>query len=74
VILWYNYIFGFDMNLQFYLLKCSDGLHLTNEGNQLVFEEVIGKLRDEGLSLESIPIDLPLIADIDPNDPLKAFL
>jgi hypothetical protein len=55
-------------------LKCSDGLHLTNEGNQLVFEEVIRKLRDEGLSIESIPIDLPLIADIDPNDPLKAFL
>ncbi|GAU39596.1 hypothetical protein TSUD_384790 [Trifolium subterraneum] len=52
----------------------SDGLHLTNEGNQLVYEEVIGKLIDEGLSLESMTVDLPLIADIDPNDPLKAFL
>ncbi|AES63978.1 putative SGNH hydrolase-type esterase domain-containing protein [Medicago truncatula] len=52
----------------------SDGLHLTNGGNQLVFEEVIKKLRDEGLSLESIPVDLPLVSDIDPNDPLKAFL
>lgn len=52
----------------------SDGLHLTNGGNQLVFEEVIRKLRDEGLSLESMAVDLPLIADIDPNDPLKAFL
>ncbi|XP_045804871.1 GDSL esterase/lipase At5g45920-like [Trifolium pratense] len=52
----------------------SDGLHLTKEGNQLVFEEVIKKLRDEGLSLESIPIDLPHVSDIDPNDPLKAFL
>nr|AFK37491.1 unknown [Medicago truncatula] len=52
----------------------SDGLHLTNGGNQLVFEEVIRKLRDEGLTLESMAVDLPLIGDIDPNDPLKAFL
>ncbi|CAJ1961856.1 unnamed protein product [Sphenostylis stenocarpa] len=52
----------------------SDGLHLTESGNQVVFEEVITKLRDEGLSLESIPVDLPLINDIDPKDPLKAFL
>ncbi|CAI8591044.1 unnamed protein product [Vicia faba] len=52
----------------------SDGLHLTNGGNRLVFEEVIRKLRDEGLSVESLPIDLPLISDIDPNDPMKAFL
>ncbi|XP_058761866.1 GDSL esterase/lipase At5g45920-like [Vicia villosa] len=56
---------------KFYL---SDGLHLTNGGNQLVFEEVIRKLRDIGLSVESVPIDLPLISDIDPNDPMKAFL
>jgi len=64
----------FDMNIRFCLSKCSDGLHLTNGGNQLVFEEVIKKLRDEGLSLESIPVDLPLVSDIDPNEPLKAFL
>ncbi|KAM5588037.1 GDSL esterase/lipase [Rosa sericea] len=50
-----------------------DGLHLTLRGNRLVFEEVVAKLRDEGLSLESLPVDLPLIADIDPKDPLKAF-
>ncbi|KAF1861751.1 hypothetical protein Lal_00026185 [Lupinus albus] len=50
-----------------------DGLHLTRSGNQVVFEEVVKKLKDEGLSLESIPIDLPPIADIDHNDPLKAF-
>ncbi|OIV97138.1 hypothetical protein TanjilG_00167 [Lupinus angustifolius] len=50
-----------------------DGLHLTRRGNQVVFEEVVKKLKDEGLSLESIPIDLPPIADIDHNDPLKAF-
>lgn len=50
-----------------------DGLHLTPRGNRLVFEEVVAKLRDEGLSLERLPVDLPLIADIDPNDPLKSF-
>ncbi|RHN72044.1 putative SGNH hydrolase-type esterase domain-containing protein [Medicago truncatula] len=58
-------------------LKCNgsldgknDGLHLTNGGNQFVFEEVIKKLRDEGVSLESMAVDLPLLADIDPNDSL----
>ncbi|CAK8530665.1 unnamed protein product [Lathyrus sativus] len=52
----------------------SDGLHLTNGGNQVVFEEVIKKLRDIGLSAESVPIDLPLISDVDRNDPMKTFL
>ncbi|GMP72246.1 hypothetical protein CsSME_00030347 [Camellia sinensis var. sinensis] len=48
-----------------------DGLHLSQSGNKIVFEEVIGKLKEVGLSLETLPIDLPLIAEIDPNDPLK---
>ncbi|KAK7306574.1 hypothetical protein VNO77_44523 [Canavalia gladiata] len=52
----------------------SDGLHLTQSGNQVVFEEVIAKLKDEGLSPESVPVDLPLLSDIDLNDPLKSFL
>ncbi|KAK4259667.1 hypothetical protein QN277_005976 [Acacia crassicarpa] len=51
----------------------SDGLHLSQSGNQLVFQEVIRKLRDEGLSVEALPVDLPLISDIDPNDPMKVF-
>lgn len=51
----------------------SDGLHLAQTGNKIVFEEVITKLRDVGLSLESLPIDLPLISDIDPSNPLKSF-
>ncbi|KAL2344912.1 hypothetical protein Fmac_006197 [Flemingia macrophylla] len=50
-----------------------DGLHLAKSGNRVVFEAVIMKLRDKGLSLESIPADLPLIENIDPNDPLKSF-
>lgn len=60
--------------MRFCSMKCSDGLHLTNEGNQLVFHEIIRKLREGGLNIESMPVDLPLIGDIDPNDPMKAFL
>ncbi|KAB1223541.1 hypothetical protein CJ030_MR2G011234 [Morella rubra] len=50
-----------------------DGLHLSRGGNRIVFEEVVMKLKDEGLSLEVLPVDLPLLANIDPSDPLKAF-
>ncbi|PIA57936.1 hypothetical protein AQUCO_00500096v1 [Aquilegia coerulea] len=50
-----------------------DGLHLTANGNKIVFEEVVEKLKKEGLSLETLPVDLPLFSDIDPHDPLKAF-
>lgn len=57
----------------FYFWKCRDGLHLTESGNKIVFEEVVMKLEEQGLSLETLPVDLPLIANIDPNDPLKAF-
>ncbi|GAB4827052.1 hypothetical protein Ancab_033934 [Ancistrocladus abbreviatus] len=51
----------------------SDGLHLTQSGNRIVFEEVIKKLREAGLSPEKLPVDLPLFSDINPNDTLKAF-
>ncbi|XP_057433272.1 GDSL esterase/lipase At5g45920 [Lotus japonicus] len=51
----------------------SDGLHLTQGGSQVVCEEVIRKLRDKGLSRESLPAELPLLSDIDPSDPMKAF-
>ncbi|XP_039068392.1 GDSL esterase/lipase At5g45920-like [Hibiscus syriacus] len=51
----------------------SDGLHLSQEGNKVVFEEVLKKLNEGGLSLEMLEVDLPLFADIDPGDPLKAF-
>lgn len=57
----------------FYYGNCSDGLHLNETGNRVVFEEVVMKLKTEGLSLENLPVDLPMISEIDPNDPLKAF-
>ncbi|KAE8669800.1 GDSL esterase/lipase [Hibiscus syriacus] len=51
----------------------SDGLHLTREGNKVVFEEVVKKLGEGGISLGKLTVDLPLINDIDQCDPLKAF-
>ncbi|KAK6797422.1 hypothetical protein RDI58_005124 [Solanum bulbocastanum] len=51
----------------------SDGLHLTQTGNKIVFEEVLEALKKKGLSLETLPVDLPQINDVDPNDPLKSF-
>lgn len=50
-----------------------DGLHFTASGNSVLFEEVVKKLGDEGLSLEALPVDLPDLLDMDPNDPLKSF-
>ncbi|XP_073049304.1 GDSL esterase/lipase At5g45920-like [Primulina eburnea] len=50
-----------------------DGLHLTENGNDVVFEEVVARLREEGMSLESLPVDQPLLSDINPKDPLKSF-
>uniref|UniRef100_A0A1D1ZIP9 GDSL esterase/lipase At5g45920 n=1 Tax=Anthurium amnicola TaxID=1678845 RepID=A0A1D1ZIP9_9ARAE len=51
----------------------SDGLHLTPDGNRIVFQEVADKLREHGLSPETLPTDLPLLSEIDPLDPLKSF-
>ncbi|KAI4304401.1 hypothetical protein MLD38_039920 [Melastoma candidum] len=50
-----------------------DGLHLTEMGNRIVFEELITKLKENGLRLETMPVDLPLIGEIDPSNPLKSF-
>ncbi|KAF9588700.1 hypothetical protein IFM89_014576 [Coptis chinensis] len=50
-----------------------DGLHLTPSGNKIVFEEVLEKLKKAGLGVDTLPVDLPVFSDIDPNDPLKAF-
>lgn len=51
----------------------SDGLHLSQTGNRIVFEEVIEALKKKGMSLETLPVDLPDISEMDPNDPLKSF-
>lgn len=38
-----------------------------------MFEEVAKKLKKEGIGAEDLAVDLPLIEDVDPNDPLKVF-
>jgi len=50
-----------------------DGLHLSRVGNKVVFEEVAKKLKEEGIGAEDLAVDLPLIEDVDPKDPLKSF-
>ncbi|XP_051124990.1 GDSL esterase/lipase At5g45920 [Andrographis paniculata] len=51
----------------------SDGLHLTAKGNEFVFEKVVEQLREEQVSPQTLPVDLPLFPDIDRNDPLKSL-
>ncbi|XP_073135109.1 GDSL esterase/lipase At5g45920-like [Henckelia pumila] len=51
----------------------ADGLHLTGNGNKVLFEEVVARLKQKGISLENLPADQPLLADIDAKDPLKSF-
>lgn len=48
-------------------------MHLNKGGQRVVFEEIILGLKGAGLSLETLPVDLPLIAEIDPKDPMKSF-
>lgn len=62
-----------NFNERMLFIICRDGLHLTLGGNKIVFEEVIGKLKEVGLSLETLPADLPFTDAMDPNDPLKVF-
>ncbi|KAK3128429.1 hypothetical protein QOZ80_6BG0461510 [Eleusine coracana subsp. coracana] len=50
-----------------------DGLHLTPIGNRVLFEEVVFALKDANLGLEALPADLPLFADIDPENPDSSF-
>ncbi|KAG0495905.1 hypothetical protein HPP92_000596 [Vanilla planifolia] len=50
-----------------------DGLHLTAVGSRMLFEELVKKLRDLALSLETLPADQPLYSDIDRKDALKTF-
>lgn len=53
--------------------NCRDGLHLTPDGNKIVFENLVEILRHRGVSPEVLPADLPLLSQIDPGDPLKSF-
>ncbi|KAK7389077.1 hypothetical protein VNO78_23909 [Psophocarpus tetragonolobus] len=50
-----------------------DGLHLTTEGNTLVYEEVIKVLNEAGLSADSMSMDFPHHSKIDYKHPELAF-
>ncbi|KAF8112571.1 hypothetical protein N665_0063s0057 [Sinapis alba] len=51
----------------------SDGLHLTPEGNKVVYEEVSRVFREAWLSPEEMPFDFPHHSQIDGDNPSKAF-
>uniref|UniRef100_A0A803L8L1 SGNH hydrolase-type esterase domain-containing protein n=1 Tax=Chenopodium quinoa TaxID=63459 RepID=A0A803L8L1_CHEQI len=51
----------------------SDGLHLTSEGNAVVYKEVVRVFNQAGLSAPSMPYDFPHHSEIDSENPEKAF-
>ncbi|KAK7330536.1 hypothetical protein VNO77_24731 [Canavalia gladiata] len=51
----------------------SDGLHLTPEGNDVVYQEVIKVLNKAGLSADKMPFDFPHHSKIDDKNPESAF-
>ncbi|KAH9624560.1 hypothetical protein KSS87_000714 [Heliosperma pusillum] len=50
-----------------------DGLHLTAEGNEVVYQEVLQVFNQAGLSSSVMPFDFPHHSKIDPKNPEKAF-
>ncbi|KAI4319076.1 hypothetical protein MLD38_032721 [Melastoma candidum] len=51
----------------------SDGLHLTPEGNSVVYHEVIHVFDEAWLSAQAMPYDFPHHSEIDWEHPEKAF-
>ncbi|KAK1302880.1 DNA (cytosine-5)-methyltransferase DRM2 [Acorus calamus] len=51
----------------------SDGLHLTEEGNGVVYEEVIQVFERSGLKAVEMPYDLPHHSEIDGKNMTKVF-
>ncbi|KAF1887917.1 hypothetical protein Lal_00023925 [Lupinus albus] len=51
----------------------SDGLHLTPEGNTVVYQEVIKVFNEAGLSADKMPLDFPHHSQIDGKNPEIAF-
>ena len=50
-----------------------DGLHLTVDGNEVVYEEVIKVFNEAGLSADKMPVDFPHHSKIDHKNPEIAF-
>ncbi|KAI5070165.1 hypothetical protein GOP47_0014508 [Adiantum capillus-veneris] len=50
-----------------------DGLHLTAEGNAVVFEKLLEVLNDKGLSFEAMRWDFPEYGDVNADNPVKTL-
>ncbi|XP_073226743.1 GDSL esterase/lipase At5g62930 [Cicer arietinum] len=50
-----------------------DGLHLTPDGNAVVYQEVIKVFNEAGLSADKMPYDFPHHSEIDDRNPESAF-
>ncbi|KAG5039569.1 hypothetical protein JHK85_012045 [Glycine max] len=55
------------------LAYARDGLHLTTEGNAVVYEELIKVFDEAGLSAVNMPMDFPHHSKIDSKHPERAF-
>lgn len=51
----------------------SDGLHLTPDGNAIVFEGLTKVLKDKGLAFEHMKWDFPEWSEVDSDEPGKSF-
>ncbi|XVF50324.1 hypothetical protein PTKIN_Ptkin04bG0087600 [Pterospermum kingtungense] len=51
----------------------SDGLHLTPEGNEVVFQEVVRVFNEAWLNAADMPFDFPHHSEIDWKNPEKSF-
>eukprot|EP00250_Pteridium_aquilinum_P006705 c16569_g1_i1 orf=285-1001(-) len=49
----------------------SDGLHLSSDGNAVVFEKLLKVLGEKGLSFEDMNWDFPEHGDVNAEDPAK---
>jgi len=61
----------FHLTLMFCCIR--DGLHLTAEGNTVVYKEVIKVFNEAGLSADNLPFDFPHHSKIDSEHPERAF-
>ncbi|XP_050871133.1 GDSL esterase/lipase At5g62930 [Lathyrus oleraceus] len=50
-----------------------DGLHLTVDGNAVVYQEVIKVFNEAGLSADNMPFDFPDYSEIDHKNPQTSF-
>lgn len=50
-----------------------DGLHPTEAGNAVIYQEVIRVFEETWLIASKMPFDFPHHSEIDPKNPEKAF-